>query len=468
MPNRILIVDDDPGIRQALVLLCEEQGSYVATAAAGANEGLARLEREQIDLVLCDVAMPGKDGHAFLADAKRLHPEIPVVMISAHAELETAVRAVRAGAYDYLTKPIDEARLWTTIARALELKRLEKDYGALREAARDDLDLLGESDAMTRLRREIDLAAPTDARILILGENGTGKELVAKLLHERSTRSDRPFLKLNSAALPKDLIESELFGHEAGAFTGAQKQKKGKFELADGGTLFLDEVGDMAAETQAKLLRVLSSGEMERVGGSRTVSFDVRLISATNRDLAEEIEDGRFREDLFHRIAVIPIRVPALRERGADIEMLAGHFLEQFATRYGRRPPELEAQARRLLRTYNWPGNVRELRNVMERISIMHREPTLTVDQLESLLTFRRSSLAPGSTTAPPGATTGLAEQWRAEHKAEERTRVEQTLREAGWNVTFAAERLGIDRASLHRKMKRLGIARPGRPTDEP
>ncbi|MBK8231626.1 MAG: sigma-54-dependent Fis family transcriptional regulator [Candidatus Eisenbacteria bacterium] len=467
MKPQILIVDDDPGIRNALSLLIEEDGRFSPLVAGNGKEALEALAREAVTLVLCDLAMPVMDGLSFLREARRMPLESPVVMVSANGEISTAVEAMRLGAYDYLVKPIDEKRLWTTVQRALELVRLEQDLTTLKEAHREDLLLIGDSAPMRTLRREIELAAPSDARILILGENGTGKELVAKLLHERSARSARPFIKLNSAALPRDLIESELFGHEAGAFTGAQKARKGKFELADGGTLFLDEVGDMAADTQAKLLRVLSSGELERVGGSKSVSFDVRLLAATNRDLEIEIEEGRFREDLFHRIAVIPIRVPPLRERGTDVEDLATHFLTEFCARYGRRPPLLETEARSLLRRYAWPGNVRELRNLMERIAIMHPESNVTGEDLSALIVIRRGGTAP-SATSPVLPTGGLVEHWKAEQREEDRSRVEQTLKDAGWNVTLAAERLGIDRASLHRKMRRLGVARPGRSLSDP
>ncbi|MCA9729909.1 MAG: sigma-54-dependent Fis family transcriptional regulator, partial [Candidatus Eisenbacteria bacterium] len=295
-----------------------------------------------------------------------------------------------------------------------------------------------------------------DARILILGENGTGKELVAKRLHELSTRQSRPFIKLNSAAIPRELIESELFGHEPGAFTGAQKMKKGKLELASGGSLFLDEIGDMAVDMQAKLLRVLASEEFERVGGSRTLRFDARLLTATNRDLNHAVRDGSFREDLYHRIAVIPIRVPALRERGADIDALADHFLQRFCANYGRSAPSFTDSARELLRSHRWPGNVRELRNLMERIAIMHPAPRVERTELEAWLS------PPGSVVAPSSG--GLVQQWQEEQKQTERQRIVRTLEEAGWNVSRAAERLGIDRASLHRKMKRLGVERPGRP----
>jgi two-component system nitrogen regulation response regulator NtrX len=395
------------------------------------------------------------DGLDLLGRLRREAPDLPVVMISAHGDLETAVRAVREGAYDYLVKPIDDKRLYHTIAKALEFHQLRRDYVAVQHEARAEDDLLGQSPSMTRLREEIQRAAPSDARILILGENGTGKELVAKRLHELSNRRERPFIKLNSAAIPRELIESELFGHEAGAFTGAQRMKKGKLELASGGSLFLDEIGDMSDETQSKLLRVLASEEYERVGGSRTLRFDARLITATNRELLIAIAEGSFREDLYHRIAVIPLRVPPLRERGSDIDALADHFLRRFSANQGRQPPAFTGPAHDLLRTHGWPGNVRELRNLMERIAIMH--PTATVE---------RSDLEPWLSSGERRAegSAGLVHQWKDEQRQTDRERILRTLEEAGWNVSRAAERLGIDRASLHRKMKRLRVERPGRP----
>ena len=454
MTRRILIVDDDPRVRSAIALLLEEEG-YQPVQVESGPAALEAVAAQEFELILSDVAMPGMDGIELLAKLRKDAPDVPVVMISAHGDLETAVRAVREGAYDYLVKPIDDQRLYHTIDKALELHQLRKDYVAIKDEARAD-DLLGDSPPMNRLREEIRRAAPSEARILILGENGTGKELVAIRLHEQSSRRDRPFIKLNSAAIPRELIESELFGHEPGAFTGAHRMKKGKFELASGGTLFLDEVGDMSEETQAKLLRVLASGEYERVGGSRTLRFDARLITATNRDLLAPGSDRVFREDLYDRIAVIPIRVPPLRERGADIDLLADHFLRRFCADQRRHPPSLTEEAYQLLRAYRWPGNVRELRNLMERIAIMHADPVVERSDLEPWLAERE----PRAAESRPG----LIHQWKDEQRDADRQRILRTLTESGWNVSRAAERLGIDRASLHRKMKRLGVERPGRP----
>mgnify|MGYP000266774119 CR=1 FL=1 len=455
MKSLILIVDDDPGVRAALALILEEEGTHESTSAANASDALAKLAAREPAAVLCDVAMPGMDGLELQREVRRRWPDLPVVMISAHGELETAVTAVREGAYDYLVKPIDSTRLVHTLRRALEHRRLRRENEALRVETTTTDAFLGASPPMARLRDEIARAAPSDARILILGENGAGKELVAQTLHRLSRRADRPFVKLNSAALPKDLVESELFGHEAGAFTGAIRARKGRFELADGGTLFLDEIGDMESETQAKLLRVLSTNELERVGSSRSVPLDVRLISASNRDLQEEMRGGRFREDLYHRIAVIPIRVPPLRDRGDDILELFEEFLRASALTAGRSEIAVEPSARRLLNSYRWPGNVREMRNLAERIAIMHTSSSLSAEDLHGLLLPTPQN--PEEAYEPSLA--GI----RGRQRESERELVERTLGEVGWNVTSAAERLGLDRASLHRKMRSFGIVRPGR-----
>lgn len=464
MNGRILVVDDEAGVRDALSLLLEEAG-YEAVTVPGAEAALTLLEGEEIALVLCDVAMPGMDGIALVERIHTAHPELPVVMVSAHGELETAVRAIRAGAYDFVQKPIDEKRFFVTIERALDWAKLRGDLQHLRTEREEEQELLGDSAPMRRLREEIRRAAPSDSRILILGEAGTGKELVARALHQGSRRREQPFVKVNSAAIPRDLVESELFGHEAGAFTGATKARKGKFEQADGGTLFLDEIADMAPEAQAKLLRVLATGEVERVGGTRPVSIDVRVVCATNRDLAEEIRDGSFREDLYHRVAVIPIVVPPLRERGRDILLLLARFLLHSSAGYREAPPILEPDTQERLLAHTWPGNVRELRNLAERLAIMHDRLRVSAADLDRYLAPPEM---PGASPSTRGQAGSISEEWKSRRSEEERTLLDTVLKEAGWNVTLAAERLGIDRASLHRKMRRFGIARPGRRGREP
>ncbi|MEZ4648125.1 MAG: sigma-54 dependent transcriptional regulator [Candidatus Eisenbacteria bacterium] len=469
MKRRVLVVDDDRGIREAIPMLLEDGGWESVTAENG-RAALEVLSRESVAVVLTDVTMPVMDGMELLNELRVRHAGVPVVMISAHGELETAIEAVRNGAYDYLVKPLEEKRLLHTLDRAVEHSRLQRDYEAVRTEGRSGHELLGESPQMERLRSEISRAAPSDARILILGENGTGKELVARAIHEQSRRRDRPFIKMNSAAIPGELIESELFGHEAGAFTGAQKSSAGKLELAGTGTLFLDEIGDMALDTQAKLLRVLASGEYERVGGSRLLYFEARLVTATNHDLSHLIERGGFREDLYHRVAVIPIQVPTLREREGDILLLAEHFLATYSQNQGRSAPELTSSAGAVLRNYPWPGNVRELRNLMERVSIMHPTARLDGGDLEQLLHRPRpkapATPAHASHTATARRPADLA-SLHDESTEAERALVRRTLEECGWNVTRSARRLGIDRASLHRKMRRWDIARPGSESSE-
>jgi two-component system nitrogen regulation response regulator NtrX len=462
--ERILVVDDEEGVRDAFTLLLDEAG-HQPIAAPGAEAALALLEREDVALVLCDVGMPGMDGIALVEHLGRTHPELPVVMVSAHGELETAVRAVRAGAYDFLLKPIDEKRLFVTIERAIEWARMRGDLRRLRTERKEEQELLGESPPMRRLREEIRRAAPSEGRILILGEAGTGKELVARAIHEGSRRAEKPFVKVNSAAIPHDLVESELFGHEAGAFTGATKARRGKFEQADGGTLFLDEIADMAPDAQAKLLRVLATGEVERVGGASPVRVDVRLVCATNRDLTEEIRDGMFRKDLYHRVAVIPIVVPPLSERGRDILLLAVRFLAHFSVGYREAPPVLELDAQERLLNHTWPGNVRELRNLAERIAIMHDRLRVSAEDLDGYLAPPERSGAALPTQMRGGSS---AEDWNGRRGEEERARLDTVLKKAGWNVTLAAEQLGIDRASLNRKIRRFGIVRPGRRVGEP
>ncbi len=450
----VLLVDDDAGVRRSVGGFLRDEGYTVDELEDGADL-LARLDSRQPDLVVLDIVMPGLDGLAALERLRERYPDQPVVMLSGEATIERAVSAVRLGAYDFLEKPIAPEKLLVTIERALAFHALGRENAGLRAERGDrvaDFEMVGQSAAAGTVREAIRRVAPTQAKVLILGENGTGKELVARAIHDASSRARGPFIKVNCAAIPRDLVESELFGHERGSFTGATATRKGKFELADQGTLFLDEVGDMSAEAQAKLLRALETGEAERVGGSRAIRFDVRVIAATNKDLKAEIAAGRFREDLYYRLSVVPIVVPALRERGDDIPLLAEHFLGRAAADNRRPPIRLSAEAARRLRAHDWPGNIRELRNLMERISIMSDAEELTGAVLSSYLE-----------EVPPSAEEiENPSNLRGQLDAAEREVLRAELERAAWNVSAAAKNLGIDRASLHRKMKRHGISRGG------
>src|SRR5206468_7056637 len=370
MRESILIVDDETGVRASLAGILGDEG-YLVQAVESGEECLSALESRRYDLLLLDVWLPRMDGLETLSRARILDPELPVIVISGHGNIETAVKAVRMGAQDFVEKPLSLEKTLLVVKNALRQRRLESENRSLKQQVEQRYVMVGESPAIRDLRAVITQAAPSNGRVLIFGENGTGKELVARAVHARSLRSSGPFVEVNCAAIPEDLIESELFGHTRGAFTGALAAKKGKFELADGGTLFLDEVGDMTLKTQAKVLRVLQEQRVEPVGGTVSVPVDVRVIAATNKNLEEEIRKGSFREDLFFRLNVIPFRVPPLRERREDVPLLARHFIAEIAAEYGRRPKELSAEALAVLVGLSWPGNVRELRNIIERLVIM-------------------------------------------------------------------------------------------------
>ena len=378
--NRILIVDDEPGIRESLSGVLEDEDFETAVAASG-EDCLDLLERERFDVALIDVWMPGIDGLDVLRRIEQ-HADLErpvVVMISGHGSIEAAVRATKLGAFDFLEKPLTIEKVMVVVRNAIEQRRLRLELRELRTVGRGNLTIIRDSVPMKALRQQIALMAPTNGRVLIYGESGTGKELVAHGIHASSARAEGPFVELNCAAIPEDLIESELFGHRKGSFAGASEDKTGKFEKAHGGTLFLDEVADMSLRTQAKVLRVLDEQRFEPIGSSETVQTDVRVIASTNKILEDEIERGNFREDLFYRLNVIPFSVPPLRERIEDIPLLAGHFLYEFATSYGRKHKELTPEAIDVLQSYSWPGNVRELKNLMERIVIMN--PQVRVDE---------------------------------------------------------------------------------------
>ncbi len=455
---RILIVDDEANIRRMLTGVLRDEGYETEDAASG-EEALKRLRRPpDVDAVLLDLVMSGMDGLETLAAIRALPQPPAVLMMSAHGRLENAVQATKLGAADFFEKPLDPmAKVLIALDNVLRIRKLESEKAELLDQLGRRHDMLGDSEAMTRLRDEIRKAGGSQARILILGENGTGKELAARAIHAISPRASQPFVRLNCAAIPRDLIESELFGHEKGAFTGATAQKPGKFELARGGTLFLDEVGDMSLETQAKLLRVLEENEMERVGGTQTIALDARVVAATNKNLTQQIGKGNFREDLYFRLAVISLRMPPLRERGSDIVMLAEGFLKNYCDENGRREKRLTPAARAVLAQYEWPGNVRELRNMMERIVIMHDDDTVDATHLQSLM------LTDATASGEPPAAGSLRDS--VDHY--ERRTIEKALAAANGNIAQAARALGLDRANLHRKLRRFGLVKSKHDSDD-
>ncbi len=444
---RILVVDDDHDILRSLSGLLKDKG-YESLTASSAETALEIIRAQPISLVLLDVVMPDVDGLAALRRIKADHPDLPVIMISGAATISTAVTAIKLGALDFVEKPFDPVdRLLLTIENALRMIELRRQNVELLTELQKRRRMIGESEPMRRLRDEIARAAPTSARVLITGENGTGKELVAAAIHENSPRRDGRFVKVNCAAIPKDLIESELFGYEKGAFTGAVSAKEGKFEMADGGTLLLDEIGDMSLETQAKLLRVLEEQEVERVGAKQPRKVDVRVISSTNKDLVAEIKRGNFREDLYFRISVIPIHVPPLRQRKDDIPLLAPYFVQLFCEENNKPVKELSPGAIEALISYEWPGNVRELKNAIERLVIMVDGSVIRAQHVREIFQ-QQQPISTGGT---------LSERI----EAYEKSLIVSTLKDTSWNISKAASRLGIDRANLHRKLRRYGIERP-------
>ena len=450
IPPRILIADDEPGIRLSLGGVLRDEG-FEAVAVASGEECLESLARSVFDIVLLDIWLPGIDGLETL-DRIQAIPAADrpvVVMISGHGTIETAVKATKLGAYDFLEKPLSIERVLLVVKHGLEHRRLRLENERLRESAGGDSKIVGDSVPMKALRQQLGLMAGTNGRVLIYGESGTGKELIAHALHAMSPRAGNPFVEVNCAAIPEDLIESELFGHMKGSFTAAHERKIGKFQKADTGTLFLDEVGDMSLRTQAKVLRALEEQRFEPVGAHESIRVDVRVVAATNKNLEEEISKGNFREDLFYRLNVIPFHVPPLRERKEDIPALVLYFLEEFARDYGRRPKELTAQALQLLQDYHWPGNIRELRNLIERIVILHPQGRVEARHIPLQLTRK-----PASESASERY--GSLQEVR---EAAERDYIQKKLDESNGNVTRAAEMLGLERSNLYRKMRTLGIA---------
>ncbi|HOE74173.1 MAG TPA: sigma-54 dependent transcriptional regulator, partial [Deltaproteobacteria bacterium] len=381
MKRSILIVDDEESIRFSLKGGLEDEGYHTLLAANG-EEALQIIESHEVDLILLDIWMPGKDGLQILEDLKKDGFKPPVIIMTGHGSIDTAIRATRLGALDFIEKPLDLNKIIITINNTLHLRALEEENALLRKKAEKDDEIIGNSPAIRKLKEQIDRAAPTDAWVLILGENGTGKELVARRIHKNSLRAKQPFVEVNCAAIPQELIESELFGHEKGAFTGATERRRGKFDLANNGTLFLDEIGDMSLPTQAKILRILQEQRFERVGGAQTIQVDVRVLTATNKDLEKEIEAGRFRQDLYYRLNVIPIYVPRLADRKEDIPELVEHFLKMYSSLKGGKKKTMTEGAVKKLMQHDWPGNVRELKNIVERLVIMTPGDAITVDDI--------------------------------------------------------------------------------------
>jgi two-component system nitrogen regulation response regulator NtrX len=447
-PRHILVVDDEPEIRKSLAGVLEDEGYAVDTADSG-EACLTALPGVDFELVLLDIWLPGTDGMEVLARIQEIpFNERPVVvMISGHGSIEAAVKATKLGAFDFLEKPLSIEKVLVVAKNALEHRALALENSRLKQDSPARYRIIGESVPMKALRQQLSLMAGTNGRVLIYGESGTGKELVAHALHALSPRSSQPFVEVNCAAIPEELIESELFGHSKGSFTSAHENKIGKFQKADGGTLFLDEVGDMSLRTQAKVLRALEEQRFEPVGAAGSVQVDVRVVAATNKNLEEEIERGNFREDLFYRLNVIPFFVPPLRDRLEDIPLLADHFLTEFTTAYGRKPKELTPEAYHVLSEYHWPGNVRELKNLLERIVILN--PQVRVDARHIPLTAARKQ------QDRPLDRFGSLQEVR---EAAEREYILKKLEETNGNVTRTAELLGLERSNLYRKMKTLGI----------
>jgi two-component system, NtrC family, nitrogen regulation response regulator NtrX len=459
--SRILVIDDETAIRDSLRMTLEYEG-YEFVGAATGQEGLALAERESPDLVLLDVKMPGMDGLEVLDRLRAMNDAVPVVVISGHGTISTAVEATKKGAFDFIEKPFASDRVLVSLRNALDQRQLRDENRSLKRAVEVRHQMIGESPALRQVMAAVGRAAPTNATVLIQGESGVGKELVARTIHRNSLRSRERFVQVNCAAIPEELIESELFGHEKGSFTGATEKQVGKFEQADRGTIFLDEVGDMSAKTQAKVLRVLQEGEVERLGSARTIKVDVRVIAATNKNLEEEIEKGHFREDLYFRLAVIPIHVPPLRERSGDIALLVRHYMDSFSRENNVRPKRITPAAVEALQRYRWKGNIRELRNTVERMIIMTGGDTIDVADL------------PGAVRSPSSASAGAGAAAASKQGAEgdptkagtlrefkenaERAFLVGKLRENGWNISKTAEVIGTPRSNLYKKLEQYQI----------
>jgi two-component system nitrogen regulation response regulator NtrX len=465
MRPRILVVDDESAIRDSLKMILEYEGYEVLTAATG-EEGIAQAEREAPDLLFLDVKMPGMDGIEVLQRLRHLVEATPVVVISGHGTVSTAVEATKLGAFDFIEKPLERERVLVTVRNAVDSRRLRNENRSFKRDAEKRYQIIGDSGSLARVREAIAKASPTNATVLIWGESGVGKELVARAIHRESLRRDGPFVQVNCAAIPDELIESELFGHEKGSFTGASDRQIGKFEQADKGTIFLDEVGDMSLKTQAKVLRVLQEQELERLGSNKVIKVDVRVIAATNKNLEEEISRGTFREDLFYRLNVIPIHVPPLRDRREDIPGLVRHFADLFTRENNFRRKTFTAAAMERLRQHSWRGNIRELRNFVERLIIMSPGDQIDVKDLPEFGASRPDSPQAAATPGTPGASpVGGSPDWMQaptlqEFKSSsERAFLVFKLRENSWNISKTAEVIDTPRSNLYKKLEQYQIS---------
>jgi two-component system nitrogen regulation response regulator NtrX len=450
MGKAILIVDDEESICQTLGGILNDEGHEVVAAVSG-EEALRLVEEDPPNLVLLDIWLPGMDGIEVLKVIKAGYPRTQVVMMSGHGSIETAVKATKLGAFDFIEKPLSLEKVILVVNHAMEMIRLEEENLVLRQKVGQEYELTGQSGPIQDLKEMIGIVAPTNAWILVMGENGTGKELVARSIHRQSRRAQRSFIEVNCAAIPEDLIESELFGHEKGAFTGATAMKRGKFDLANEGTIFLDEVADMSLKAQAKVLRILQEKKFERVGGNKLIATDVRVLAATNKDLEREMEEGRFRQDLFYRLNVIPLRIPPLRDRKEDIPLLVDRFIKDSALKEGEPEKQVTDEALAILMNYNWPGNVRELKNIIERLMIM--TPARVISKFDLFPLFEEVKM---ETLASASDLTN--DTFRVAKQDFERQYIIRKLREFDGNISKTAEAIGLERSNLHKKIRSYGL----------
>ena len=467
MKPRILVIDDEAAIRDSLRMILEYE-DYEFVGAGSGPDGIAQVKRDPPDMVVLDIKMPGTNGLETLAEIRKVDESLPVAMISGHGTITDAMQATRLGAFDFIEKPFTSERVLVTVQKGLELRSLRKENRELKLAMEARYEIVGDSPALRRVLEAVQRAAPTNATVLLLGESGVGKELVARTIHRNSPRAGQRFIQVNCAAIPEELIESELFGHEKGSFTGATEKQIGKFEQGDRGTIFLDEIGDMSARTQAKVLRVLQEQEVERLGSARTIKVDVRVIAATNKNLEEAIQRGEFRDDLYFRLNVIPILVPPLRERREDIPQLVQHFAKRTSEEHNLKPKRFDPRAMEAMQRYRWRGNIRELRNTIERLMIMSPGDVVRVEDLPAEIRGESSSRlapvaepgasAPQARPEPAGTATPPPGTLREFKEAAERAFLVDKLRENNWNISKTAEALDTPRSNLYKKLEQYGI----------